>query len=81
MKRTLTALTALALLFPLSVNAASMGKEKSEEIMYYGEVMSVRQKGPISYFIIKYQKSIFECTFIPAINNTYVAIHCDDTER
>ena len=77
MKRTLIALTALAL-FPLSVNAASLGKEKSEEIMYYGEVMDVNDD---EEFIIKYQNSIFLCSVYHFESQKSIIPFCISTKK
>ena len=78
MKITLTALTLAVLLAPLSANALEMTSEQSEEIMVYGEIISVNENG--STFMIRYQKSIFGCwTSIENIMKI-VSLQCWDTE-
>lgn len=78
MKITLTALTLAVLLAPLSANALEMTFEQSEEIMVYGEIISVNEDG--SNFMIRYQKSIFGCqTSVDTISKK-VWLWCWDTE-
>ena len=91
MKQILTALTVAALLVPLPANAVEMTKEKSEEIMAYGEIMGSKM-APTNFddgkFVIRYQRSIFHCaTSVGNINlnrvkmRRHLRIVCFSTEE